>query len=93
VFLGPLLLHANWASTHQTAATTAPFIFVNSIAALIGLSGGPEFVSEATPVWIVAAITGGYLGATVGSRHLSSAMAVRLLTVLLGLAGLKLLAA
>lgn len=92
VFLGPLLLNANWASSHQTSATTAPFILVNSIAALIGLYGGPEFISETTPIWIVAATTGGYLGAAIGSRHLSSAVAVRLLTVLLGIAGLKLLA-
>lgn len=92
IFLGPLLLHANWASTHQTSATTAPFILANSIAALIGLSGGHEFVSEAMPIWIVAAMTGGYFGASVGSRQLSSATSVRLLTALLGLAGLKLLA-
>lgn len=98
IFLSPLLLFAGWAEIRETSGTSAAFVLVNSVAALIGHQAGllrdPASVSripiEAT-WWGIAALAGGWIGAEVGSRRLNTGWIRRLLGVVLVIAGLKLM--
>jgi hypothetical protein len=90
IFLSPLLLMLGWAGTKQTSAVAAPFILVNSIA---GLAAGMIAQSAGLPayVWILApaVVIGGWLGAEYGSRRFANPVVRRVLAVVLGLAGAK----
>ncbi len=54
VFLAPLLLLAGWERTREVAAVSAPFIQVNSIAALSGLVLAGQHIDLPIffPVWL-----------------------------------------
>lgn len=90
IFLSPLLLLFGWASTKQTSAVAAPFILVNSLAALAA-----GFVRNPAPPpdyawWLMAAVlVGGWAGAEYGSRRLANPVIRQVLAVVLGIAGGK----
>jgi len=96
IFLSPLVLMLGWAGPRQTAALSSAFILVNSIAGIVGhgltVQWVPSIVSlQAFAVWASAAIVGGWLGAELGSRRLAESTLLRLLAVLLVIAGVKLM--
>jgi len=69
IILSPLILLAGWAGIKNTAATSAIFIFINSLAGLAGVWTLHQFAfSTQTSVWIVVAIMGALAGAYWGSR-------------------------
>jgi len=90
IFLSPLLLLLGWAGTKQTSAVAAPFILVNSLAALAA-----GFVRNPTPPpdyawWLMAAVLlGGWAGAEYGSRRFANPLIRRVLAVVLAIAGGK----
>lgn len=90
IFLSPLLLMLGWAGTKQTSAVAAPFILVNSIA---GLVAGFVVKSATLPphTWILAAavLVGGWFGAEYGSRRFANPVVRRVLALVLGVAGGK----
>ena len=90
IFLSPLLLMLGWAATKQTSAVAAPFILVNSIAAL---AAGVVAKGFAFPGWLpllaVAVLVGGWFGAEVGARRLANPVVRRFLAVVLLVAGGK----
>ncbi len=92
IFLSPLLLFAGWAGVRETAAASAAFILVNSIAGLAGFAAlrgglpGAEIAALA-----VAAGAGGLAGSRLGSRRLARPTIRRLLAAVLLLAGIKFL--
>jgi uncharacterized membrane protein YfcA len=63
IFLTPLLILCAWATPREAAAVSAPFIFLNSIAGLVGLMSQ----SVSFPDWLwwtcASAIIGGWFGA------------------------------
>lgn len=66
VLLSPVLLFARWADLKQASAVAAPFILVNSIAAL--LAGGIHAPAVAQMPWIVSTVVfGAVLGSISGS--------------------------
>jgi uncharacterized membrane protein YfcA len=68
IILSPILLLLQWTNQKQTAAISAAFIFVNSIAGLGGmLTKGISFNSNMV-MYIVVAFAGGLLGAYFGSK-------------------------
>lgn len=70
IFLTPLLLLAGWARTKEAAAVSAPFILVNSLAALAGMASAgnyPALPSDFS-LWLGAAVLGGFIGSSWGSR-------------------------
>jgi uncharacterized membrane protein YfcA len=67
----------------------AAFILVNSAAGLLGLLSQSTVLPGQLPLWAVAAALGGLLGSELGSRHLSNTAIQRLLAVILGAAGLR----
>jgi uncharacterized protein len=92
IFLSPLLLILGWAGTKQTSAVAAPFILVNSMA---GLAGAFVAKSATLPsyVWGLAAavLVGGWLGAECGSRRFTNPLIRRMLALVLGVAGAKMI--
>lgn len=91
IFLSPIILLLHWANMKETAAVSAIFIFVNSIAGLSGiLSGGFTFYTNIL-IWVLAAILGGLLGSYFGSMKLSNVVLKYILAVVLTFASIKLL--
>ncbi len=91
VFLSPLLIFLRWASVQITSGVAAAFILVNSAAGLAGQLTRTVTLSPWMALWAVAAITGGYAGAALGSRRLQAPAMQRLLGVVLMIAAVKML--
>lgn len=91
IFLSPLLLITGWARPRTTAAVAAAFIFVNSLA---GLTGNLSNLSE-LPLglgWLALAVgAGGLIGSRLGAVLVSRTILMRLLALVLVIAGGKLL--
>jgi uncharacterized membrane protein YfcA len=82
IYLAPVLHHLNWAPAHKIAATTACFIFINSICTLtVILWKGAEWQTMYWS-WIGAVAIGAVLGSTITIQWLSAKW-IRLITALL----------
>lgn len=90
VFLSPLLILAGWAGTRETAGVAAAFIVVNSAAGLAGNLASFGELPDAMPWFIGAVIAGGAAGSWLSARHLPRAALLRLLSVVMLIAGAKL---
>ena len=90
IILSPVLLLLGWATIKQTAAVSALFIFVNSIAGFFGFAakGGTLPVSSISLLAVV--ILGGILGGYYGSKKMNSITLRNVLAVVLGIAIFKL---
>jgi uncharacterized membrane protein YfcA len=91
ILLSPILLLLAWSNQKQTAAVSALFIFVNSIAGLAGqLSHGiklePQMLS-----FVVVAFVGGLAGAWLGSLKFNQQVLKYTLAVVLFMASVKLI--
>ena len=91
IFLSPLLLYMGWSETRATSAVAAPFILVNSIAGLLGHLSSVAQLPPNIPVWGAAALVGGWIGASYGSRRAPTPVLRQLLSVVLIVAGAKLI--
>ena len=91
IFLSPLLIMTRWADLRTTAATSAAFILVNSLAGLAGQAGQVGNVTVAVAWWIPAAVIGGAIGSLGGSRKLSGRGIRVALAGVLVVAGIKLI--
>ncbi len=93
IFLTPILLLMRWSETRVAAGVSVLFILVNSAAGLVGqysrgaLNGLPSEVW----IWIAAAVVGGFIGSTLGSKKFDSMTLRRVLAVVLLFAGVKLI--
>src|SRR5215217_6697316 len=90
IFLTPLLLFAKWARTKNTAAVSALFILVNSLAGLAGFLSSGKSLPGFTIYFAMAVGVGGFLGSWLGSRRLPVRALQLLLAGVLLIAGLKL---
>ncbi len=90
IFLSPLLLFAGWADLRTTAATSAAFILVNSIAGLLGQWQSLDALPHEIVWWAPAVVAGGMIGARLGSRRLAVPALRAVLAAVLVVAGLKL---
>ncbi len=91
IFLSPLLLFLGWADVKKTAAVSVAFILVNSAAGLLGHLASVKNVPHEIVWWAPAALLGGIIGAELGSRRLEPLTMRRLLSVVLVVAGVKML--
>jgi uncharacterized membrane protein YfcA len=93
IFLSPLLIMLRWEAVKKVSGVAAAFILVNSIAGLLGfLSSNTPQLPPGIALWAVAAVLGGYLGAEYGSKRLGSPAIKRLLSLVLLVAGVKMIA-
>jgi len=91
IFLSPLLVLAGYATVRQSAGVAAPFILVNSVAALAGQLIGGATLPSALPVWGVAVLVGGWLGSGLGTRKLAGTTLRRVLAAVLIVPRLKII--
>jgi len=91
IFLSPLLLYMGWAETRAASGVAAPFILVNSIAGLLGHFSSVAQLPPSIPVWGVAAVVGGWIGASYGSKRAPTPVLRQLLSLVLIVAGAKLI--
>jgi uncharacterized membrane protein YfcA len=91
IFLSPLLLFLGWAPLRTISGTSAAFILVNSIAGLFGLLSHHPVLPDALPLWALAAVIGGYIGARFGAARLGNVTIRRVLSAVLLVAGIKML--
>jgi uncharacterized protein len=91
IVLSPILLLMGWSNMKQTAAISALFIFVNSLAGLMGqLTKGINFSGNML-MYVIVAFAGGLLGAYVGSLKLRAVALKNVLAAVLLVAAYKLL--
>lgn len=90
IILSPVLLLLKWTDQKQTAAISALFIFVNSVAGLAGqFTKGIEFNSNM--LWyVIIAFSGGLLGAYYGASRFNQNVLKNVLGVVLFMAAFKL---
>ena len=91
IFLSPVLLLMHWAMTRETSGVAVTFILVNSIAGLLGHVSSVDIIPLEVIYWAPAALLGGLIGTHLGTRVLPVAGIRRWLSVVLVLAGAKLL--
>ncbi len=91
IFLTPILLLMNWTETKRAAGISALFILVNSASGLLGNYAQVLKLPANVYVWIIAAIVGGAIGATLGSHRFNSLVLRRVLAVGLLIGGAKLI--
>ena len=91
IFLTPFILLMKWAPVKATAAASVVFILVNSIA---GLAGNITATSS-LPVFVlpmaVAVMIGGFTGSYLGSQSWNAMTIKRALSIVLFIAGIKLI--
>lgn len=92
IFLSPLLLVFRWAETKVISGIAAAFILVNSMAGFTGVISRAPTLPDALPLWAVAAVIGGYIGAEYGSKHIGKSTIQKLLALVLVIAGVKMIA-
>ena len=92
IFLTPLLLLMGWANPRQAAAVSAPFILLNSLSGLAGLSAYAAQTLPAGIIWLALSVfLGGLLGSHLGSRFLPMKTIARVISAVLLIGGFKLL--
>jgi uncharacterized protein len=90
IFLSPTLLILGWSGPKTTAGISAPFILVNSTAALIAGSLTVQTLPDELPILAAAALGGAFLGTWLGLERLKQKGLLMTLAVVMSLAGLKL---
>ena len=91
IFLTPILLLMHWAETRVAAGVSVLFILVNSAAGLAGNYKQVSVLPSEVWIWIAAAVVGGFIGSTLGSKKFDSITLRRVLAVVLLFAGVKLI--
>ena len=91
IFLTPVLLFCRWAHIRQAAAVSALFIWVNSIAGLVGYFTKVRTIPSLGFVLAAAAIIGGIIGSHLGSRRFAVRVISLCLATVLVIAGIKLI--
>jgi hypothetical protein len=93
IFLSPVLLFLGWARTRKTSGVSAAFILLNSVAALAGTTFAVSALPPAVPLWLLAATVGALVGTQLGTRLLPVSALRYALSLVLVVAGAKLILA
>jgi uncharacterized membrane protein YfcA len=91
IFLSPILLLKGWATPKTAAATSALFIWVNSLSGLIGASVSGELMVDwdVLVYFIGVVLIGGFIGSMYGVKIANEKTIKQLLVIVLIIAGLK----
>lgn len=91
IILTPILLMLGWTTIKETAAISALFITLNSIAGLAGATvSGISWDGNLT-LMVLLALVGGFLGAYYGSKYFHATTLKRILAAVLLIASVKLI--
>lgn len=90
IILSPLILFLHWADMKETAAVSALFIWINSLAGLAGMMLGGLVLNMNIAFITGLAIIGGIIGAMLGSSKINNLVLKRVLALVLCIAGIKL---
>jgi uncharacterized membrane protein YfcA len=90
ILLSPILLLFRWADARTTAATSALFILVNSLAGIAGLWSTVAPFEPRMLTWVGVALVGGVAGSWVGARRMPEPRLRQALGVVLFFASFKL---
>jgi len=91
IILSPLILLLNWGKVKETAAVSALFIWVNSIAAMAGLVYAGVEIPKSSFMLVSFALIGGAIGGYFGSKKIENKTLKYVLGGVLIIASLKLL--
>jgi uncharacterized membrane protein YfcA len=92
IFLSPLLILLRLEPPRETAGAAAAFIVVNSAVGLVALAGRGGVQLPATLPWFVTVVVaGGLVGSWAVARRLDPRRLLIVLSVVLGLSGLRLI--
>lgn len=90
ILLSPVLLLLHWAKMKETAAVSALFIFLNSLAGIAGAFSSLENISSQIYLWALVGIIGGTAGAYYGSSRFNNNVLKYILSIVLIFACIKL---
>lgn len=91
IILSPLILLLHWANMKETAAVSALFIWINSLAGLTGMMTHGWVLSVDMIILVGIALTGGSVGAYLGSSKWDNDFLKKTLAFVLIIASIKLL--
>lgn len=91
IILSPIILIFGWGNLKETAAVSALFIVVNSVAGIFGLWNQHITWPPQMLAWIIVVIIGGFFGAWWGSKKAEHKMLKNVLAAVLFFAALKLI--
>ncbi len=89
IFLSPLIIWLGWNHVKQASGTVAAFIFVNSVAGLLGNYRSTSELPDTLPLFLGAVIIGALVGTRLGISRFTSVGVKRALGLVLIIAGLK----
>jgi uncharacterized protein len=89
IFLSPLIIWLGWNHVKQASGTVAAFIFVNSVAGLLGNYRSTSELPDTLPLFLGAVIIGALIGTRLGISRFSTVGVKRALGAVLIIAGLK----
>ena len=90
ILLSPIILMLGWGNVKQTAAVSALFIFVNSIAGITGIAAKGFNLSSNMVFMVIVALAGGVAGSYFGARKFDNKSLKIILAVVLIIASVKL---
>ncbi|SEF42828.1 sulfite exporter TauE/SafE family protein [Algoriphagus boritolerans] len=91
IILSPIILMLGWAGVKETAALSALFIFLNSVAGFLGASVFHIEFSQQLRILLPLTVAGGALGAYLGAQKFSPKVLKYLLAFVLAFAAVKLI--
>lgn len=91
ILLSPLLIALKWTDLKRTAAISAAFIFVNSMAGILGQASNKLMLPNNWMLFIIVVPLGGFLGSYFGAKKCSHTQLRRALSVVLWIAAFKLI--
>lgn len=91
ILLSPVLLFLRWTDQKETAAISAPFIVINSLAGLAGLMTKGVKVMPETGIFLPIVLAGAFIGSFAGARRLPNTTLAKVLSLVLCIAALKLI--
>jgi hypothetical protein len=90
IFLSPLIILFAWEQPRHTSGVAAGFIFLNSVAGLLGNVASVRALPPEMPWWMLAVALGALLGTWLGVEKLPRERLLQALALVLMLAGTKL---
>lgn len=91
IILSPVILLLHWGNMKEAAAVSALFIWVNSVAAIIGQLSIGAVINKQSFFLVGIAIIGGFLGGYIGSKKINNQNLRYILAVVLVTASIKLI--